>query len=159
MLAKQAQSLWAWSWVKLFFSVKWFWVNDSLWLTKAFVTTVLKQIHCVCFRMPFLSRHAISLHNCLVRDAGRVDDLYSTGMLLSSLFQRGVFLMVLGEQIALFFIFLMQHCCSARLSCLSAVTDSKRLHCLFHRFLINNLFLLTELSTYAVYHWLSPTFL
>lgn len=53
--------------------------------------------------MPFLSRHAISLHNCLVRDAGRVDDLYSTGMLLSSLFQRGVFLMVLGEQIALFF--------------------------------------------------------
>lgn len=52
--------------------------------------------------MPFLSRHAISFHNCFVRDAGRVDDLYGTGMLLSSLFQRGVFLMVLGEQIALF---------------------------------------------------------
>lgn len=51
----------------------------------------------------------------------------------------------------LFFIFLMQHCCSARLSCLSAVTDSKRLHCLFHRFPINNLFLLTEFRVHMRY--------
>lgn len=58
-----------------------------------------------------------------MRAAGSVDDPHHTGMLLSSLFQLRVFLMALGEQIALFHA---TQWLSKVFLCLSAVTDSKR---------------------------------
>lgn len=75
-------------------------------LPKNFVTTVWRQIHTALVSEdvtpPFLWRYACSFFNCCIRAAGRVDGPHHTGMPLSSLFQFGVFLMALGEQIPLF---------------------------------------------------------